>query len=205
MRFAVRERGSELGTVRIRLPGRHNVLNALATIAVSRELNVPFAETAAAMERFLGIERRFERKGEVAGICVYDDYGHHPAEIRATLASARAFHPGRIVVAFQPHRYSRTRDLWEDFITAFNDADFVVMTEIYAAGEEKIPGIESAPLVEAICAHGHRNAHFVADLDAVVDRLVDELRSGDLVITLGAGSISALGQRLLNSLQEARG
>jgi UDP-N-acetylmuramate--alanine ligase len=202
MRFAVHERGSVLGDVRIRLPGRHNVLNALATIAVTRELDVPFADAAAAMERFLGIERRFESKGEVAGISVFDDYGHHPAEIRATLASARAFHRGRVVVAFQPHRYSRTRDLWEDFVTAFNDADFLVMTEIYAAGEEKILGIESAPLVEAICAHGHRNAHFVGDLDAVVERLLAELEPGDLVLVLGAGNISTLGDRLVGGLRE---
>jgi UDP-N-acetylmuramate--alanine ligase len=202
MRFAVRERGSALGDVRIRLPGHHNVLNALATIAVTRELNLPFADAAEAMERFLGIERRFESKGEVAGISVFDDYGHHPAEVRATLASARAFHRGRVVVAFQPHRYSRTRDLWEDFVTAFNDADFLVMTEIYAAGEEKLPGIESAPLVEAICAHGHRNAHFVGDLDAVVERLLAELEPGDLVLTLGAGNISTLGDRLVGGLRE---
>jgi UDP-N-acetylmuramate--alanine ligase len=202
MRFSVRERGSALGDVCIRLPGRHNVLNALATIAVTRELDVPFADTAAAMEEFLGIERRFECKGEVAGIAVFDDYGHHPAEVRATLEAARAFHRGRVVVAFQPHRYSRTQDLWEDFVTAFNDADYLVMTEIYAAGEEKIPGIESASLVEAIRAHGHRDAHFIGDLDAVVERLLAELKPGDLVLTLGAGSISTLGERLVSGLRE---
>jgi UDP-N-acetylmuramate--alanine ligase len=204
MRFAVHERGSALGDVRIRLPGRHNVLNALATIAVTRELNVPFTDAAAAMEAFLGIERRFEPKGEVAGISVFDDYAHHPAEIRATLESARAFHRGRVVAAFQPHRYSRTRDLWEDFITAFNDADLLIMTEIYAAGEEKIPGIESAPLVEAISAHGHRNAHFVGDLDAVVERLLVELEPDDLVLILGAGNISTLGDRLVSGLRRER-
>jgi UDP-N-acetylmuramate--alanine ligase len=204
MRFAVHERGSALGDVRIRLPGRHNVLNALATIAVTRELNVPFTDAAAAMEAFLGIERRFEPKGEVAGISVFDDYAHHPAEIRATLESARAFHRGRVVAAFQPHRYSRTRDLWEDFITAFNDADLLIMTEIYAAGEEKIPGIETAPLVEAISAHGHRNAHFVGDLDAVVERLLVELEPDDLVLILGAGNISTLGDRLVSGLRRER-
>jgi UDP-N-acetylmuramate--alanine ligase len=201
MRFSVHERGVALGDVRIRLPGHHNVLNALATIAVTRELAVPFVDAAAAIESFLGIERRFEPKGEAAGIRVFDDYGHHPAEIRATLAAARAFHRGRVVVAFQPHRYTRTRDLWEDFITAFNDADLLVMTEIYPAGEEKIPGIESAPLVEAICDHGHRNAHYVGDLDAVVERLLPELRAGDLVLTLGAGNISTLGEQLVIRLR----
>ncbi len=202
MRFAVRERGRALGAIRIRLPGRHNVSNALATVAVARELNVPFADVAAAMEEFLGIERRFEHKGEVAGISVFDDYGHHPEEIRATLASARALHRGRVVVAFQPHRYTRTRDLWEDFATAFNDADLLVVTEIYAAGEEKIPGVESSPLVDAIRAHGHRSAHFSSDLDAVAERLLAEVEPGDLVLTLGAGNISALGERLIRDLRE---
>ena len=178
------------------------MLNALATIAVTRELNVPFADAAAAMEDFSVSSGASNPKGEVAGISVFDDYGHHPAEIRATLESARALHRGRVVVAFQPHRYSRTRDLWEDFVTAFNDADFLVMTEIYAAGEEKIPGIESAPLVEAICAHGHRNAHFVGDLDAVVERLLAELEPGDLVLILGAGNISTLGDRVVGGLRE---
>jgi UDP-N-acetylmuramate--alanine ligase len=204
MRFSVRERESMLGHVRIQLPGLHNVLNAMATIAVSRELNVPFSVASEALEQFQGIERRFQRKGEVAEISVFDDYGHHPTEVRATLASARALHRGRIVVAFQPHRYSRTRDLWDEFITAFNDADFVLITEIYPAGESKIPGIESAPLTEAISAHGHRNAHFVGDLDEVVSRLLAELEPGDLVLTLGAGSISTLGERILDGLRETR-
>jgi UDP-N-acetylmuramate--alanine ligase len=204
MRFSVRERGAELGRVRIRLPGRHNVLNALATLAVSRELDVPFGAAAAAIEGFLGVERRFERKGEVAGIRVYDDYAHHPAEIRATLAAARGLHTGRIVVAFQPHRYTRTRDLWEQFITAFNDADFVLIAPVYAAGEDKLPGVESAPLVEAMRAHGHRDAHFVADLDGIVERLARELQPGDLVFTLGAGSISTLGSQLVERLLEDR-
>jgi UDP-N-acetylmuramate--alanine ligase len=204
MRFSVRERTTTLGHVRIRLPGLHNVQNAMATLAVSRELDVPFATTRDALEEFLGIERRFQHKGEVAGITVIDDYGHHPSEIRATLAAARALHRGRIVVAFQPHRYTRTQELWEDFVTAFNDADFVIITEVYAAGEQKIPGAESAPLVEAISAHGHRNAHFVSDLDDVVSQLIGELESGDLVITLGAGNISSLGEKILEGLRERR-
>jgi UDP-N-acetylmuramate--alanine ligase len=204
MRFRVRQRDTELGEVRIRLPGRHNVLNALATLAVALELEVPFASAAAALESFSGVERRFEHKGEAAGVRVVDDYGHHPAEIRATLAAARGVHAGRIVVAFQPHRYTRTRDLWDDFTSAFNDADLLIVSEIYAAGESKIPGVEAAPLVEALRAHGHRDAHFVPDLEAVVERLAGELRAGDLVVTLGAGSISGLGERLLARLRERR-
>jgi len=202
VRFQVRQRDQLLGTVNIRLSGRHNVLNALATVAVALELDVPFGEVADSLASFVGIERRFECKGEVAGVRVVDDYAHHPAEIIATLASARETHPGRIVAAFQPHRYTRTRDVWEEFITAFNDADVLIVSAIYAAGEDKIPGVEAAPLVEAICAHGHHNARFVADLDEVLDTLAGELRPGDLVLTLGAGSISTLGTRLIERLEE---
>jgi len=206
-RFEVRRRGEPLGAARVRLPGRHNVLNALATLAVALELDVPFATATDALDSFLGIERRFENKGEAAGVRLVDDYGHHPAEIRATLASAREVHDGRVVVVFQPHRYSRTRDLWDEFVAAFNDADVLWVTEIYAAGEDKIPGVEVAPLVEAIRAHGHRNAHFVANLDEVLERVAHEARAGDLVVTLGAGNISTLGDRILGELRsrEERG
>jgi len=199
-RFEVRRRSERLGEVRLRLPGRHNVLNALATLAVAHELDVPFATAAEALCGFLGIERRFETKGVEAGVRVVDDYGHHPAEIRATLASAREIHAGRVVVAFQPHRYTRTRDLWNEFVTAFNDADVLVMTDIYSAGEPKIPGVEAAPLVEAIRAHGHRDVRFAANLDDVLAVLAATAREGDLVVTLGAGSISQVGGRLLAEL-----
>jgi UDP-N-acetylmuramate--alanine ligase len=202
MRFTVRHKGETLGSARLHLPGRHNVLNALATIAVALELGVRFDQAAAALESFPGIERRFETKGEVAGVRVVDDYAHHPAEITATLSSARGLHSGRIVVAFQPHRYTRTRDLWDEFTTAFNDADLLFVTAIHSAGESKIPGIESAPLVEAIAAHGHRHVQLVPDLDAVLDRLASEVKPGDLVMTLGAGSIATLGARLVARLRE---
>jgi len=203
-RFEVRRRGERLGEVRLRLPGRHNVLNALATVAVAEEQGVPFATTADALGAFLGIERRFEDKGSAAGVRVVDDYGHHPAEIRATLASARESHEGRIVVAFQPHRYTRTRDLWADFVTAFNDADVLVLTDIYSAGETKIPGVEAAPLVDAIRAHGHHDVRFAANLDDVVAELEAAAREGDLVLTLGAGSISQVGDRVLAKLGERK-
>ncbi len=203
-RFRVRRRGEDLGAVRIRLPGRHNVLNALATLGVALELDVPFARAAAALESFLGIERRFETKGCVAGVRVVDDYGHHPEEIRATLAAAREVHSGRLLVAFQPHRYTRTRDLWEAFQTAFNHADVLILTEVYAAGEDKIPGCEAAGLADEIRAHGHRDVRFVSDLEDVLEALVGEAAAGDLVITLGAGSISGLGERLLRRLRQER-
>ena len=203
MRFGVRRRGlGPLGEVRLRLPGRHNVQNALATLAVALELDVPFARAAEALASFVGIERRFETKGTARGVRVVDDYGHHPAEIRATLAAARALHPGRIVVVFQPHRYTRTRDLFDDFTTCFNDADRLIVTAIYAAGEDKIPGVEAASLVEAVRAHGHRDVRFVPELDGVLEVLPRELEAGDLVVTLGAGSVSGLGPRLLRALEE---
>jgi UDP-N-acetylmuramate--alanine ligase len=135
---------------------------------------------------------------------VVDDYGHHPTEIRATLAAARGLHSGRIVVVFQPHRYTRTRDLFDAFTDAFHDADRLIVTGIYAAGEEKIPGVEAAVLVEGIRARGHRGAELVADLQKVPEVLVPELRAGDLVITLGAGSVTQLGPRLLRALEEER-
>ena len=202
MRFAVRGPRGLLGEAAIHLPGNHNVLNALATLAVALELDVPFATASQALGSFVGIERRFQTLGEVHGVRVVDDYAHHPAEIRATLEAARSVHAGRIVVAFQPHRYTRTRDLWDAFFGAFNDADLAFVSEIYAAGEDKIPGVEAGPLVEAIRAHGNRGVHFVPDLDALTEALLRELRAGDLVLTLGAGSITSLGGTLLAQLRE---
>lgn len=202
VRFSVRRRNEKLGTVSLALPGRHNVANAMAALAVALELDVPFAQAAEALGAFTGIERRFELKGEVAGIRVVDDYGHHPAEVRATLAAARAVHDGRVVVLFQPHRFTRTRDLLGEFATAFNDADRVVVTDVYAAGEEPIPGADAGALVEAIRVHGHRDVRHVPDLADVTGAVLPELAAGDLVITLGAGSIVQLGPELIGALEE---
>jgi UDP-N-acetylmuramate--alanine ligase len=204
MRFHVRRGGARLGEVNLPLPGRHNVQNALACLAVATEADVAFRTAADALESFRGVERRFETKGSAAGVRVVDDYGHHPTEIRATLAAARGLHSGRIVVVFQPHRYTRTRDLFDAFTDAFHDADRLIVTGIYAAGEEKIPGVEAAVLVEGIRARGHRGAELVADLQKVPEVLVPELRAGDLVITLGAGSVTQLGSKLLRALEEER-
>jgi UDP-N-acetylmuramate--alanine ligase len=200
-RFRVRRAGSELGAARLRIPGRHNVANALAALAVSAELEVPFARAAEALESFAGVERRFEEKGAARGVRVVDDYGHHPTEVRATLAAAREQHAGRLVVVFQPHRYTRTRDLFDEFAAAFHDADLLVVTEIYAAGEPKLPGVEAAALAEAIRQRGHRDVRFVRELEAIAGGLAPELRAGDLVLTLGAGSITRLGPQLLAELE----
>jgi len=198
--FRVRRRGEALGSVRTRMRGRHNVRNALATIGVAQELEVPFDTIADALAGFVGIERRFQHIGDVRGVRVVDDYAHHPAEIVATLASARESHGGRIVAAFQPHRYTRTRDVWEEYLSAFNDADVLFVTEIYGAGEDKIPGVEAAALVDAIRAHGHHDARYVADLAGLQEALAAEARAGDLVLTLGAGSIASLGAALVERL-----
>ncbi|MFP8875020.1 MAG: UDP-N-acetylmuramate--L-alanine ligase [Myxococcota bacterium] len=202
MRFRVLLRGEDLGPVSLRLPGQHNIANALAALAVALELGVPFATGAEALGGFPGIERRFEFRGSARGVRFVDDYAHHPSEIRATLAAARAAHRGRIVSVFQPHRYSRTRDCFEDFTSAFNDTDVLIVTEIYPAGEPKLPGIEAQLLVEAIRSHGHRDAHFIGDFEGVAENLPTRLREGDLVLTLGAGNISALGPLLLERLEE---
>jgi UDP-N-acetylmuramate--alanine ligase len=208
MHFQVRRRSEALGALTIPLTGRHNVANALACLAVALELDVPFDVAADALAAFPGIERRFERKGEVSGVVVVDDYGHHPAEVKATLAAARAAHEGRLVVIFQPHRYTRTRDCFDDFATAFNDADALIVAEIYPAGEDKIPGVDGAALAAAISAHGHRNVRFLGEFDEIIDALTSDtfdLERGDLVITLGAGNVSSLGSRLLRALAESRG
>jgi UDP-N-acetylmuramate--alanine ligase len=201
-RFAVRRAGVALGSARVQIPGRHNVANALAALAVAAELEVPFARAAQALASFAGVERRFEHKGSARGVRVVDDYGHHPTEIRATLAAAREQHPGRLVVVFQPHRYTRTRDLFDDFAAAFHDSDALVITEIYAASEPKLPGVEAAALADAVRQRGHRDVRFIAELEAIAPALAPELREGDLVVTLGAGSITRLGPQLLAELEQ---
>ena len=204
VRFQVRRRGEKLGSVELALPGRHNVANALAALAVAMELDVPFAVAADALSAFAGIERRFQFLGEVGGIRVVDDYGHHPAEIRATLEAARAVHEGRLLVVFQPHRYTRTRDLMGEFATAFNDADHLWVSDVYPAGESPIPGADTEALVTAIRAHGHRDVRHVPELADLEDQLLPELAVGDMLITLGAGSVVGLGPKLLASLEAGR-
>ena len=208
--IAVRERPAgegraTLGELTLHVPGRHSVLNALAAVAVGLELDVPFAKIASALGEFRGAERRFEQRGVVNGITVVDDYGHHPTEIAAVLAAARAGKPQRIVVAFQPHRYSRTRDLMNEFGVALAAADEVVLTEIYAASELPIPGVTIKALAAAINAVRPSPVHLVPKLDEVAARVVDLARPGDLVITLGAGSIGSLAGNLVAELERRHG
>lgn len=203
MRFVVKRRGEVMGNVDLAMIGRHNILNALAAIAVAEEVGVDFSIAAQALGSFEGIGRRFEIKGEARGVLVVDDYGHHPAEIRATLEAAREAYRRRLVVAFQPHRYSRTRDLLAEFAGAFNASDFLVVGDIFAASEEPIPGIDAEALIQTIRQHGHQNVVHGGDLEAMVEVLDTQTRAGDLVLTLGAGSVGRIGDLLLQKWNEA--
>lgn len=194
-----------LGDLELSVPGRHNLLNALGTIAVADELGVDFPTAAAALRDFQGAERRFEKHGEVGGVAIVDDYGHHPTEIAAVLAAARTMYDRRLVVVFQPHRYSRTAQLLEDFGPALQAADEIILTDIYAAGEEPIAGISIDVLAESIRQGSRRPTRVVATLDDVVADLALSARSGDVVLTLGAGSIGTLPARLIEVLRQREG
>jgi UDP-N-acetylmuramate--alanine ligase len=204
-RCTVMHRDLSLGALTLAVPGRHSVQNALAAVAVGLELDVPFAKIAAALGEFGGAERRFERRALVGGITVVDDYGHHPTEIAAVLAAARAAKPARIVVAFQPHRYTRTRDLMAEFGAALAAADEVVLTDIYAAGEEPIAGITIEALAAAVNAARPTPVRVVPTLDRMPGAVADLARSGDLVLTLGAGSIGGLATTLIVELERRHG
>ena len=199
--FSVVFKGRELGRVRRNSPGRHTIYNTLAAIGVALELDIDFAVIAKALAEFEGVQRRLQVKGEEQGILVIDDYGHHPTEIKATLDAVRDGWPDRrLVVAFQPHRYTRTQGLFEEFTTAFHRADVLVLTEIYAASEQPIDGVSGESLLEAIKTHGQRQTHFHADINTMPMYLQDIAEKGDLVLTLGAGNIVSVGERLLDML-----
>jgi UDP-N-acetylmuramate--alanine ligase len=200
-RFDVYHRGTLHGECMLQIPGRHNVLNALAAIGVGLDLEIPFPTIQKALAGFAGVQRRFQIRGTARGVTVVDDYGHHPAEVRATLAAAKAGFDSRIVTVFQPHRYSRTLHLRQEFLTAFNQADVLVVMDIYAAGETPIPGVSAADLAEGIRAHGHRNVTYLgSDRMRIVDYVCEISRPGDLVLTLGAGDVSQLGSDILRRL-----
>lgn len=202
--FRAHFRGKNLGPFRLAVPGIHNVANALAAIAIGMELEVPIDLIRKGLAAFTGVERRFHLRGEAGGIMVVDDYGHHPTEVKATLAAAKqGWSDRRLVVLFQPHRYTRTRDCLEEFTHAFDEADVLFMTDIYAAGEAPIPGVSGEKLAEAVKAGGHPSVTFVRQKDALPDQVLPHLRSGDLVLTLGAGDIWKAGTGLLARLQPA--
>jgi UDP-N-acetylmuramate--alanine ligase len=200
-RFEVSHRGAALGECSLAIPGTHNVANALAAIGVGLDLEIPFATIQRALAGFAGVQRRFQILGAVGRITVVDDYGHHPTEIRATLAAAKAGFDCRLVVVFQPHRYTRTQHLRQDFLTAFNQADVLAVMDVYSAGEAPIPGVTGEDLAEGIRAHGHRQVTYVgSDRARVLDHVCEVARAGDLVLTLGAGDVSQIGPELVRQL-----
>ncbi|MEK6618123.1 MAG: UDP-N-acetylmuramate--L-alanine ligase, partial [Nitrospirota bacterium] len=192
--------GKSLGPFRLSTPGVHNVSNALVAIAVGMELDVPIDLIRKGLAAFTGVERRFHLRGEKSGIMVVDDYGHHPTEIRATLSAAKQGWGRRLVVLFQPHRYTRTRDLVGEFAHAFDQAEAVFITEIYPAGEPEIPGVSGERLVEAVRASGHPSVTWVDRKETLAERVLPSLKADDVVITLGAGDIWKTGLELLERL-----
>ena len=201
-RFEVFQRGAALGQCTLQIPGSHNVANALAAVAVGLDLDIPFATIQRALAGFSGVQRRFQVLGRVGGVTVVDDYGHHPTEIRATLAAAKAAFDCRVVVLFQPHRYTRTLHLRQEFLTAFNQADVLAVMDVYSAGEPVIPGVTGEDLAEGIRAHGHRRVSYVGSERArVLDHVCEIVRSGDLVLILGAGDVSQIGPEVLRRLE----
>jgi UDP-N-acetylmuramate--alanine ligase len=198
--FEVNTRGLILGPFDLHVPGRHNLLNATAAVAIGVQLGVPPEKIAAGLASFRGVDRRFQIKGVQNGVTVVDDYGHHPTEIRATLQAARECGYGRVLVLFQPHRYTRTRDLLEDFVTAFGDADSLQVLDIYAASEQPIPGVNGEALAEKIRTASGGIVGYAGSIEEGVDRLAKDARPGDLILTLGAGNVSQAGSMLLERL-----
>ena len=197
-RFQVHAAEGILGPFELHVPGRHNVLNATAAVAIAHQLEVPVEKIAEGLRHFRGVDRRFQQRGQIRGVTVVDDYGHHPTEIRATLAAARDCRPGRVHVVFQPHRYTRTRDLLAEFGGAFGDADTVIVLPIYAASEEPIPGVTAERLAGRI--RGARVC-YAPDFAAAIAAVAAEAREGDLILTLGAGSVSQLAPQILAALE----
>jgi UDP-N-acetylmuramate--alanine ligase len=195
--YVAKWRGVRLGAVRLQVPGRHSVYNSLAAVAAGIELDVPFAKIRKALSRFHAVDRRFQLKGEAFGACVVDDYGHHPTEIEATLAAAREGFGVRTIVVFQPHRYSRTQALLEEFGRAFVLADHVFVMNIYPAGETPIDGVDGKAVADALVRHGHGAVTYAPKASAIPKMLRAALSPGDLVITLGAGDVWKVGEALV--------
>ena len=200
-RFVVLYGGKELGDVELQIPGKHNVQNALAAIAVGLEVGIPFAKVKAGIEKFTGVFRRWELKAEVGGVTVIDDYAHHPTEIRATLAGAKAGWRRRVICVFQPHLYSRTRDFYDEFGRAFFNADVLVLTDVYPAREEPIQGVSGELIVNAAREFGHKNVNYVPDKKDIPAYLLKIKRPGDIIITMGAGDIWKFGEEFIKNLK----
>jgi UDP-N-acetylmuramate--alanine ligase len=199
--FRLRYRGDDLGRFQVRVPGAHNVLNATAAVAVGLELELSADVIRAGLAEFNGVDRRFQTRGQERGVTVIDDYGHHPTEVAATLAAARECNYRRVFAIFQPHRYSRTQHLIDDFARSFHHADAVYILDIYAASETPIEGVNAATLVEKMRAYGHRNANYAGTIEQAVQMVAAEVAEGDAVMTLGAGNVWQAGDRLLGALR----
>jgi UDP-N-acetylmuramate--alanine ligase len=200
--FRLELRGKDLGEFEVPLPGMHNVLNATATVAVGLELQLTPEQIAAGLKTFTGVDRRFQVRGEAAGVTVIDDYGHHPTEVRATLDAARRCRFGRVHVLFQPHRYSRTHHLMDDFARAFHQADDVYVTDVYAASEQPIEGATGEALANRLRDFGHRAATYVGTLESGIEQVTAQAKTGDAIITLGAGTVSQAGDLILGRLRD---
>ncbi|MEX1140116.1 MAG: UDP-N-acetylmuramate--L-alanine ligase [Bacteroidota bacterium] len=203
--FTLQRNSHELGQITLAVPGKHNVQNSLAAIAVALELGVPFEKVKSGIEKFSGVYRRWELKGEAGGISVYDDYAHHPTECRATLSGVKAGWRRRVVCVFQPHLYSRTRDFYEEFGKSFLLSDVLVVTDVYPAREEPIQGVSGELIVSAAKRFGHKDVHYVADKRAVPATLKSLMKKGDIVITMGAGDIWKFGEEFLSDLKKKAG
>ena len=204
--YQARLMGEPVGEVSLRVPGLHNIYNSLAAIAIGLELEVPFETITKPLSEFTGVNRRFQFKGEAGGVIVVDDYGHHPTEIRATLVAAKLGSAGRrMVVLFQPHRYTRTQDLMDEFARSFNNADVLMVTDIYAASEDPIEGVSGESLVEAVTRFGHKDARHAGSVEEATRALLEEVRENDMVITLGAGNVYRAGEKLVELLKGREG
>jgi UDP-N-acetylmuramate--alanine ligase len=201
-KFTVYKNDRALGQIRLPMAGLHNVLDSLAAVAVADLFDIPFEETGMALDSFPGVQRRFTQRGKVAGITVIDDYGHHPTEIRAVLQAARQISSGRIAVVFQPHRYTRTKGLFDEFLTCFNDADLLYITAIYPASEQPIEGVTGEALCQGIHSRGHKTVRFLGRRESIAAEVARDLKSGDMVITLGAGDVTNLGPEMLGELRK---
>ena len=201
--FSVRMRGHDLGRFHLRVPGVHNVLNATAAIAVGLELEIKLEAIREGIEAFTGVDRRFQVRGEARGVTVIDDYGHHPTEIRATLAAAQLCKFRRIHAVFQPHRFTRTQHLMDEFAKSFHQADVVYVLDIYAASEQPIEGVTGRVLAERIRDFGHRSVEYTGTIERTVEMVVTKVREKDVVLTLGAGNVWQAGEKVLEKLREA--
>ncbi len=203
-RFLVVRGGTDLGEVELQLPGKHNVQNALAAIAVGLELNVPFERVKTGIQKFTGVFRRWEIKAELNGVTIVDDYAHHPTEIKATLAGTKAGWRRRVICVFQPHLYSRTRDFYEEFGRSFFNADILVLTDVYPAREEPIQGITGELIANAAKEFGHKQVYYIPDKKEVPGFLMKIRQQGDIIITMGAGDIWRYGEEFITRLKAAK-